>query len=434
VRNRLILGALAALAILTYLPVLSQPFIADDFVNIWRARDYAPPSGWKNLVNDPVHLYRPIFIFPTYWLDRIFGPWPPAFYALSILLHVGVTWLVYALGFWDRIGWRVSAIAAAFFAVQEGHQEAVMWYSAIYELYLALFLLLCLIAWIAWLRSPSDKPLLQTASLVCFVLALASKESAVMVIPLLVLPLLFERAWLRRGLGGLVPFAVLSLAWFGWMFLGGADHQRLGDGSFSLRAPVLITWLHSFGRLLWVFGVLSLATLVLLRDKTRWKLLLLAGLWISLALLPYCLLTYMTRLPSRQTYVASIGLSWIVAAAFLALWDRLSKRHALVVLVGFLVIAANVGYLWTRKRAQFRERTVSTQALIRLARFASGPVYVERFPFPLAIAQGAVLLGTGKSPDTVVWEMADPPSQGLADYRFSLTPVRTPADQTPATR
>ena len=114
-RKILVLAALAALSIVAYLPALSLPFISDDYVNIDKALTYAPVSGWKALAEDPVHLYRPLFLWPTYWLFKTFGPWPPAFYASSILLHIGVTWLVFALGCWKRLGWRVSAVAAAFF-------------------------------------------------------------------------------------------------------------------------------------------------------------------------------------------------------------------------------------------------------------------------------------------------------------------------------
>jgi len=39
-----------------------------------------------------------------------------------------VTWLLYALGEWKGIGYSASFLwAAAFFAVYEGHQEALMW-------------------------------------------------------------------------------------------------------------------------------------------------------------------------------------------------------------------------------------------------------------------------------------------------------------------
>lgn len=433
-RTGLILAGLAALAILPYLPTLAgQPFIADDFVNIWKARDYATSSGWKALREDPVHLFRPVLIFPAAWILRAFGPWPPAFYALSILLHVCVTWLIFSLGSWKALGWRVSALAAAFFAVQEGHQEAVMWFSAVYEPFLAAFLLLSLLAWIKWLAAPQPRWPMLAAALAAFLLALASKESAVMLIPLLLLPLWTERVNRRRGFCSLPAFLLLALIWYGWMFLGPIPYPRLGDGSFSFRAPFAVTWVNSLGRMLWPYGALGLLALLVLRARGAGKLLLLAAAWISVALAPYCFLLYMPRVPSRQTYVASIGLGWIVAAAFLSLWERASTRKALLALAGAAIISLNVGYVWTRKRSQFLERAASTEALIRLARHTGGPIIVERFPFPLAVAQGAVLLCAGKPPETIVWKV-DKLSRELSDYRFSVNPEGESADLSPATR
>lgn len=421
-----VLLALAGLALLAYLPALTQPFIADDFVNLWKARQYAPISGWKALSADPIHFFRPVLVFSAWAIDRLFGPWPPAFYGFSLLLHVLVTWLIFALGRWDALGWRISALAAAFFAVHEGHQEAVMWFSAVYEPFLALFLLLGLLAWIEWLRSPQPRPTLQTAALFCFLLALASKESAVMMIPLLALPLWIEPRWRWRGVRGLPPFLIVALAWYGWMFFGGTPYPRLGDGSFSFHAPFLKTWLNSFARLLWPFGFLAV-TVLLPPVKRHLRLLLLAGLWISIALIPYCFLTYLDRIPSRQTYVAGIGLAWLTGAAFLSLWDRYVSGRKLIAAAGVIVVAANVGYLWTRKRTQFLERAAPTEALIRLARHSEGRIRVEEFPYPLPVAQGAVLLGAGRPPETIVWAVQAAPIRAFG-YRFSIIPEQASAD------
>lgn len=433
-RRALILLGLAALAVLAYLPVLAaQPFIADDYDNLWKARLYAPVSGWKALGTDPVHFFRPVLLFPTYWIDRIFGPWPPAFYAFGILLHVLVVWLIYELGSWEPLGRRVSAPAAAFFAVHEGHQEAVMWYSAAYELFLAIFLLAGFLLWLAWLRSPVSRPLFQTGALLCFLMALASKESALVMIPLLLLPLAARPQWRRRGLTGLPPFLILALAWYGWMFFGASPYPRLADGSFSLQAPFVQTWINSLGRLLWPYGLLALLVLLVLREWRR-PTLLIATAWIAITLAPYCFLLYMPRIPSRQTYLAGIGLSWIVAAAFVSLWDRSPGRRKAVAAAALLVLALNTGYLWTRKRTQYLERAQPTQALIEFARNTTGPVRVERFPYPHAVALGAWVVGAGKHPEELIWDLSGDPPRGLWDYRFAVNPGQASADPPPARR
>ena len=416
-----ILGGLAGIAILTYLPALTQPFISDDYGNILIARAYGPLAGWTALAADPVHRYRPVFLILTYWIDRSFGPWPPAFYAVSIALHVFNTWLVFGLGVWRKIGWRVSALAAAFFAVYEGHQEAVMWYSAAYELLLFFFSLASLIFWILWLESSRRRSVYYAGAVICFVLALASKESAVMAVALMALPVMAERDKFWRGLPGLMPFVTLALLLVYSVFAGGAHHPRLADGSFSFDAPLLVTWLNSYGRLFWIWGLLSLIVLGACRARERGKLVVPAAAWIGITLLPYSFLTYMTRVPSRHTYFASVGVAWIVAAGFLTVWERAGERRKWVAgALAIVVLVHNIGYLWTRKREQYLQRAASTEALVRLASQAKGPVYVHRFPYPYVVARSAVVLKAGKRGDFVIWAPWQPKSRDLNDFLFSL--------------
>jgi len=437
-RNWLIL--LALLCVLTYLPALTQPFIADDYDNIPQARTYGPVSGWPALAAHPVHSYRPLFLILTYWVDRAFGPHPAAFYAVSIVLHILVTWLVFALGAWNLVGWRVSGPAAAFFAVYEGHQEAVMWYSAAYEPLMLIFGLAAFILWIRWLQSPHPRHSWYVFALFCFVLALFSKESGVAFAALMALPLLDAKVSRRRALVGIVPFAVLAAVFAVSILAGRTHHPRLDDGSFSLNSPFFVTFLSSFVRLFWLWGLLSLAVLAAWRAWSRKRLVLMALAWAAISLMPYSFLTYMTRVPSRQTYLASVGLSLVVGAAWIEVRERFAGRRWVPVLVVAVVLMHNIGYLWTRKRTQYLERAEPTEALIALARRANGPIYVHRFPYPEVVARGAVVLGAEKPAESVIWEPWQDNSRSLTDYVFSLDgtspviPERTSADRTRAMR
>ena len=49
-----ILLALAALAVLAYLPIFQQPLIQDDYPNIEQAREFGPASGWPSLLSNGV--------------------------------------------------------------------------------------------------------------------------------------------------------------------------------------------------------------------------------------------------------------------------------------------------------------------------------------------------------------------------------------------
>ncbi len=391
VRPWTILVALAGLAILAYLPVFVQPFIADDYVQIHLARRFGPSSGWAALAADPLYRCRATSLLLTYWTERVLGFTPLSFYGTSVLIHILNTWLVFALGAWRFIGWRVAAVAAAFFAVHEGHQGGVMWYASLPELLVFLFVLLCLALWALWLRSTAGGWRLYAVALFCFLLALASKESAVVTVPLLVALAVAERASWRRLMLAVTPMTVFALGYAWAIVRSRATHLHFNDGTFSLDAPVWVTWSNSYGRLLWIWGAFALLALAIWRAR-QWRALLAGAMvWIGIALLPYCFLLYMPRVPSRHTYLASVGLALIVAAAFLTLCERwLASRRWVPALVAVLILTHNVGYLWVRKRAQYLERAAPTEKLIEMARHADGPIYIHCFPYPFEIAERAV--------------------------------------------
>lgn len=372
----MVLVGLAALCLLAYAPTLTQPLIQDDYPNIEQSRVYGPVSGWGEMVANPVFRGRTTFFLLTHWIDRLSGCSAAAFYAAAIALHILCTWLVFALGSWRVVGWRVAAVAAAFFAVQEGHQEAVMWYSASAELLQFLFGIGALLCWIRFVDKRAGFGW-YAAALGCFVLALLSKESAVIFAPLMLVAV-----WMsgrrRRALAAWLPFAALAAADIALIFSERAQSFRFQDGSFSLRAPFYLTLVVSYGRLLWVWGLLAVAALVVLRARQKRQIVLAAAVWIPIALLPYSFLTYMHRVPSRHTYLASLGLAWMVGAGFWALHSRLQlHRKAVALTLMAAVIGWNAGYLWTKKRGQFLERAAPTEALVALARQANGPIYMS---------------------------------------------------------
>jgi hypothetical protein len=149
----------------------------------------------------------------------------------------------------------------------------------------------------------------------------------------------------------------------------------------------------------------ALVCVFLLRMKQHRQLLVMSAVWIAIALAPYSFLTYMPRIPSRQTYLASVGLAWIVAAGFWALQARVRhRRSAVLAAVIALVLVANVGYLWTKKRDQYLRRAAPTEALIAIARKTDSPIYMRCYPGPELIYEGALRVRTGKPETMLLWE------------------------------
>jgi hypothetical protein len=351
----------------------------------------------------------------SYWV--FFAVWraanlnPVVYHAVSLLLHIVNTWLV----FWIAMAWppmRPAALgAAAFFAVHEGHQEAVMWFSAINELLMFAFGAAALLCWMLAGRR-ERRGWLQFAGVVLFALALLSKESAVIFLPLFLLtePVLSEsfKAW-RRALVRLIPYAVLAAVAVASVVSTRAYSFRFSDGSFSLHAPFWITWPRSYFRLLWIWGFIAGA--VLLWRKQRVPALPL--IWIGVALVPYSFLTYSTEIPSRQVYLASVGLALLFG---LAVAQR--PRRSWVAAAIALMLIHNVAYLWIKKRGQFLERAAPTEQLIELARRTDGLIRVRCFPRSMSIAEEAVRLAIAP-PEKVLWSEASehPPA---ADFCYRV--------------
>jgi len=402
-----ILLVLASLAILAYLPTLTLPFISDDYLQINLGRLYGPVSGWGALAADALYRCRATSLVLTYWTERVAGLHPLPFYASSLLLHILNVWLLFALGAWKTIGWRNSAVAAGFFAVYEGHQEAVVWYAAVHELLLFCFALLCFHCWIRWLGSNGGK--YYWASISGFLLALGSKEAAVAIVPMLVVIALVDGAKWRTVLVRVLPFVVLAFVYCLLIYAARSTHYHFRDaGTFSLRAPFWITLPWSVWRLFWVWGLLSVIACAAWRAPGQTKLLVTASAWIVVSFLPYSFLTYMPYVPSRHTYLASAGLALLVASGFWRFRERCKARPWVGWALLAVLITSQYAFLWFKKRAQYIERAAPTEELVAWAAKVDGPVYVKCFPYSFEIAEAAIRLRLHK---TV----------------YPLTPSRTPA-------
>jgi hypothetical protein len=402
---------LAAVAFVAYAPSLTIPLIADDYPDLSQSFKYGAPAGVGALLHDAQFRLRATKFWVLDCLWQVAGLTPPVFRAATLALHIANTWLVlFVAAAWPRM--RPAAFwAAAFFAVHEGHQEAVMWLSAITELLMFLFGMASLRCFLS--ASDSNRPsrLKELAGVVLFSLALLSKETAIFLLPLFVLAVEPEE-W-RRRLPRLAPHVVLVLLALASIAQSRSNSFRFHDGSFSLHAPFWLSWPHSFARLLWIWGWPAVLALFLSRDRRFRRGAVVALAWIGIALVPYSFLTYSTAIPSRLIYLASAGLALLVG---LALARYQGRRIATAVFA--LMLLHNTVYLWTKKRAQFVERAAPTDQLIRFARHTPGAIWVQCFPLPPIDAEEAVRLATGRSPSDLVWSVAAARERSAAAFCY----------------
>jgi hypothetical protein len=403
---------LAAAALLAYAPSLTIPLIADDYPNLSRALTYGAPDGIGTLLHDAQFRLRATSYWAMYGLWQVAGLTSPVYHAASLALHIANTWLVFFVAAaWPRM--RPAAFwAAAFFAVHEGHQEAVMWFSAINELLMFLFGMASLWCWRSAPEGAKPAWLREMAGVVLFALALLSKESAIFLLPLFVLAVQPEQ-W-RRRLPRLAPHAVLVLLGLVSIAQSRSNSFRFTDGSFSLQAPFWLTWPHSFSRLLWIWGWPAVLAIFVFGDRRLRRGALAALAWMGIALVPYSFLTYSTQIPSRQVYLASVGLAFLVG---LALAKYQGRRIAAALLA--LMLLHNVVYLWTRKRAQFVERAAPTDQLIRFARRNPGAIWVQCFPLSAFTAGETLRLATGRSPSDLVWSAGAARQRSAAAFCYA---------------
>src|SRR5262245_1067206 len=425
---------IAVLAIVAYLPTLTQPFISDDYPGIKRSLSYSI-SGWEALAKDPVERPRATTFIFSYAIYDLFGMRPAAFYSANILLHVLNCWLLFAAGRWRAVGYRVSFWAAAFFAVYEGHSEAVMWSSACNELLLFFFGFLSFIFWLIFLEREKARFRWLALSFFFFLPSLLSKESAVIFVVLFALPLFFPKPRLRQA-PYLLTHALICVPYVISIFMARAQSLRFHNQSFVLSAPFWVTWTNSYGRMLWFWGLSAAISMFLWsrsgRNEGRQETkriedrgskiedragapeaifdlrssILVSFIWMGIGFVPYMFVDYMHRIPSRHTYLASAGLGWLMGAAIVVMKERYAKNYkwAPPVILS-LILSHNVGYLWTKKRHQFLERAQPTERLIELARSVNGPIFVKCFPPNLAPAhaEAALELILNKPADTLIW-------------------------------
>ena len=388
------LALLALLATLAYAPMFTIPLFEDDFPNLWQAQVFGSPADALTLFQNPVFRLRATSYWIMFVLWRL-GKLAPLVYRLtSLLLHIANTWLLYGICLaWPRM--RTAAWwAAGFFAIAEGHQEAVIWFSAINELLQFLFGMGAI--W-CWLRGGKAR----WAGVALFALALVSKESAVIVVPLL---LLVDG---RRPGARVIPYVVLAAIAIASVIASRDVSFRFSDGSFSLHAPFWITWPENYLRILWIWGVMAVAAILIARDRALRSAALFALGWIGIGLVPYSFLTYSTRIPSRQTYLASAGLALLVGLAMEHWEARAGSRRWVAGAVAVVMLVHNLGYLWTKKRHQFLERAAPTEQLMALARRTKGPIWMRCFPRNHFIAEGAVHLAAGYAPEDLIWDEGD---------------------------
>ena len=192
---------------------------------------------------------RPVEWLVTFLLYQVAGTTPSWYHGASFLLHLAngvlVGLLAYRVAGVIRVAKRLQTWAgvsvAALFAFNWRHHESVFWYSSINELLAAFFRLSAVLLMLRWSRNPKRRWSYGVAVL-CFALALGSKESAVVsIVEVVAFPAFFtwvrgERQDWKTLLFSWLPFLALTVAWAIY-YRATRPHLLSGVGQGFLSLP-----------------------------------------------------------------------------------------------------------------------------------------------------------------------------------------------------
>ncbi|MFH0755023.1 MAG: tetratricopeptide repeat protein [Candidatus Omnitrophota bacterium] len=238
---------LVLLAGAAFFPVYRAEFLNwDDQTHVTRN---VPVLGFDiiRIFTEPVHdTYIPLTSLSFAVEKAVFGLNPFVFHLDNLWLHILVSCLL--MGFFTRLGASVGAafIGAVLFAVHPMHVESVAWVTERKDVLYALFYVLALRQWWAYLDRGDKRDFGWT---LCWaLLSLLAKPMAVS-LPLVLLFLEWWRSGDLRRVRGIayIPFFLLAVA-AGWMTYMHHVRNPIGDVGTSM-----LIWIWTLAFYIWKF-------------------------------------------------------------------------------------------------------------------------------------------------------------------------------------
>jgi protein O-mannosyl-transferase len=365
-------GLLLAVVALVYGNTLRNEFTMDDGIYVLHNSQVTHASVRELFAaNKSSNVFRPITFASLALNWRLGGARRPfVFHLFNLLLHAGVAWLLFllleALLGASPHATAVAFVAALIFAVHPLHTEAVASIPGRAELLAAGFL------FAAWILHLNDQ---QIPAVLCFVLALLSKESAVVFLPLLLVGDYARGKW--KPLLRYTAFAAITLLYLGilWKVQGGRFGQitisqldnplavipgrwrilnafrvqwkyaalhfypaKLScDYSFN-SIPIYLDWRHTLPATLAVLGAVGAWIWAVYKGQSG--LILAGGIYLAgFAVTANILMPTGTIMGERLAYLPSAGFCLLVGLA----WNGLRSRQRIVALAALTTVVAAFG-------------------------------------------------------------------------------------------
>ncbi len=403
-----VLAALAASA-----GSIRNGFVYDDVPQVVRnpwIRDAANlptlfVTGAWDYAGTASNYYRPTMHVVYTATFALFGLDPRGYHAVNVLFHAAVCLALFVCtrgllrrdGAPDQTAARLAAAAAVLFALHPIHTEVVYWIGGVPDLLLALFLLTALHLYSSRPEGggPRAWPRL-TGAAACFLLALLSKEVALVFPGILVTHDLAFRTWSRRGARATalayLPFVAALAVYFALRMnaLGALApvrrHAELGPwelllnvfpllGTYLLKllVPAGLTVFHAFD------PVSSAADPRLLAGLAATLGFGALGTWLgrrrglpflawSVVLLPLLPVLYVPALgenpfAERYLYLPSVGFVWLLVAGARALAMARPALRTPTIAAGALLCGVYAAGMVTRQAAWVDDRALWNDAV-----------------------------------------------------------------------
>jgi protein O-mannosyl-transferase len=394
-KDSLRVGLLFAAVALIYGNTLRNEFTMDDGIYVLRnsqvtqasVRGFFAPNKFSNV-------FRPV-TFATLALNwQLGGARPFGFHLFNLILHAGATWLLFllleALLGASPGAKTVAFVAALIFAVHPLHTEAVASIAWRAELLAAGFV------FAAWILHLNNR---QVPALICFVLALLSKESAVVFFPLVLIGDYARGKWkpyLRYALicgvtlvylgvlwkvqGGRFgqatvtqldnPLAVIPAQWrilnamrVGWKYVALHFYPAKLSCDYSYDTiPIYLDWRHTLTALLATLAVVG--AWIWAVWKRRSELILAGGIYLGgFAVTANILIPTGTIMGERLAYLPSAGFCLLAAVG----WNWLRGRHKTVALAVLAAVVAPFGMRAMVRNRDWKDNMSLFSAAVRVS-------------------------------------------------------------------
>jgi protein O-mannosyl-transferase len=415
-KDRLLIGILLAAVALVYGNTLRNQFSMDDGLYVMGNPQTTQPSLQlffsKNRITS---VYRPLTFASIALSWALGGTEPLGYHLLNLLLHTVAAWLLNLLlmEIFDGHpqGKNIAFAAALLFAVHPIHSEAVNSVMGRSEMLAAGFLLA---GWILHLR---DR---EIPALLCFALAMLSKESAVAALPLVILGDYATGRWRPRlryaGIAGvtLLYLALLAslppvwrvlnavrVAWkYAWLHFYPAVLSC--DYSFN-QIPMYRDWRHTLPAALAATAAVASWIWAIRNQKTG--LALAVGIYlVGFAATANILMPTGTIMGERLAYLPSAGFCALLALAWS--WLRERRRTLAWGLLAILMLA--LAARTVKRNADWSDNLALYSSAVRAVPNSAkmhanlGGEYLIRNQFDLARREFQIALRINPdSPDTL---------------------------------